>query len=236
MVAVFVVATFISIILVDGALQWSKARKHKLLQSPSRESEAGVQLTLSPDRVAAPSGLFFDPGHTWLSVDASGRTRIGLDAFVPAVLGRIDAVELPPAGKVVSRGERLFAINQAGRKAYFITPADGVVTAVNANIERDPALLKADPYRRGWVCVLKPTNLATDVKRLMIGEETKDWIRREIDRFKDFFSHRAVQHLALGHMMQDGGEITEGVLELLDDQSWELFSQEFLRDETCANR
>lgn len=236
MVAVFVVATFISFILIDGALQWSKARKQKLLKSQVREPGTGLQLELAPEAVAAPSGLFLDPGHTWLSLDASGRSKVGVDAFAPVVMGRIDSVELPEAGKVVARGERLFAVSQAGRKAYFTAPVDGVVTAVNPSIERDPALLKADPYQRGWVCMLNPTNIARDLKQLMVGEETKDWIRREIDRFRDFFSHRAVQHLALGHVMQDGGEITEGVLEMLDDQSWRLFSQEFLRDAACVDR
>ncbi|RPI20714.1 MAG: hypothetical protein EHM61_26470 [Acidobacteria bacterium] len=236
MVAVFVVATFITFILIDGALQWSKARKQKLLQAQVREAGTGVQLALAPETVAAPTGLFLDPGHTWLSLDASGRSKIGADAFAPVVMGRIDSVELPEAGKTVTRGERLFAVSQAGRKAYFTAPVDGVVTAVNSSVAREPALLKADPYQRGWVCVLNPTNLARDLKMLMVGEETKDWIRREIERFREFFSHRAVHNLALGHVMQDGGEITGGVLEMLDDQSWKLFSQEFLRDASCADR
>jgi len=236
MVAVFVVATFITFILIDGALQWSKARKQKLLQPKVAEPEAALQQALAPEAVAAPSGLFLDPGHTWLSLEASGLSKVGVDAFAPSVIGRIDSVELPEAGKTVTRGERLFAVSQSGRKAYFNAPVDGVITAVNTSIARDPALLKADPYQRGWVCVLNPTNLASDLKSLMVGEETRNWIAREIDRFRDFFSHRAVQHMALGHVMQDGGEVTSGVLEMLDDQSWQLFSQEFLRDAACVDR
>lgn len=236
MVAVFVVATFIAFILIDGALQWSKARKQRLLEPKVLQPEAALQLALAPEAVAAPSGLFLDLGHTWLSLEASGRSKVGMDAFAPSVMGRIDGVELPEPGKTVSRGERLFSINQAGRKAYFAAPVNGVVTAVNTNVSRDPALLKADPYQRGWVCVLNPTNLAKDVKQLMVAEETRNWIAREIERFRDFFSQRAVQHMALGHVMQDGGEVTAGVLEMLDDQSWQLFSQEFLRDVACVDR
>ena len=236
MVAVFVVATFITFILIDGALQWSKARKQRLLQPKVAEPEAALQLALAPEAVAAPTGLFLDLGHTWLSLEASGRSKVGVDAFAPSVMGRIDSVDLPEAGKTVTRGERLFAVSQSGRKAYFTAPVDGVITAVNTSISRDPALLKADPYQRGWVCVLSPTNLAKDLKQLMVGEETRNWISREIERFKEFFSHRAVQHMALGHVMQDGGEVTAGVLEMLDDQSWQLFSQEFLRDAACVGR
>ena len=90
MVAVFVVATFITFILIDGALQWSKARKQKLLQPKVAEPEAALQHALAPEAVAAPTGLFLDLGHTWLSLEASGRSKIGVDAFAPSVMGRID--------------------------------------------------------------------------------------------------------------------------------------------------
>lgn len=226
MVAVFVVATFILFILVDGALQWNKARRKELQAVPAKS--AGWTLALGAEAVQAPAGLFLDTGHTWLALDASGRSRVGMDAFVPRIIGQIDKVELPEPGKTIARGEKLFSIRQGEREAAFVAPVDGVVSAVNESVGRDPQLVKADPYQRGWICVLNPTNLAKDLKKLMVAEETKGWLQNEIDRFREFFSVRAVQHLALGHVMQDGGEITGGVMEVLDDESWARFAETFL--------
>jgi len=227
MVAVFVVATFIAFILVDGALQWSKARKQKESQS-AVPAAAPWALTLTPETVEAPAGLFLDTGHTWVSVDASGRSRIGLDAFAQRVIGRIDQVELPAPGTRVLRGDKLFTVTQGSRKAEFFAPIDGVVSAVNEAAGKDGALVKADPYNRGWLLAVEPSNLSLDIRDLMVADETKGWLRKEIDRFKEFFAAQAVQHMALGHVMQDGGEITAGVLEALDDDSWKRFSADFL--------
>lgn len=227
MVAVFVVATFIAFILVDGALQWSRARKQKEAQSAA-SATAPWRLALAPETVEAPAGLFLDTGHTWVSVDASGRSRVGLDAFVERVIGRIDKVELPAPGTRVLRGDKLFTVTQGSRKADFSAPIDGVVAAVNEAAGKDGALVKADPYNRGWLLAIEPSNLSLDIRDLMVADETKGWLQKEIDRFKEFFAAQAVQHLALGHIMQDGGEITTGVLEALDDDSWDRFSADFL--------
>jgi glycine cleavage system H protein len=227
MVAVFVVATFVVFILVDGALQWSRARKEKELRSAVAQAN-GIGLALSPAMIQAPAGLFVDAGHTWLSLDESGRSRIGIDAFARRVIGQMDRVDLPQTGKSVTRGEPLFAVTQGTRSAEFLAPVDGTVVAVNEAVGREPGLVKADPYHRGWICVLNPSNLAEDIKELMVGAESEGWFAKEIERFREFFTVRSVQHLALGSVMQDGGEVTEGVLELLDDDSWRQFSHDFL--------
>ena len=226
MVAVFVVATVVLFILIDGALQWSRARKQK--ESAVSEPVAEWQPVLAPEAVAAPAGLFMDTGHTWVSVDASGRSRVGVDAFAQRVIGRIDKVELPAPGTRVLRGDKLFTVTQGSRKADFFAPIDGVVAAVNEAAGHDGALVKADPYNRGWLLAMEPSNLSLDIRDLMVADETKGWLRKEIDRFKEFFAAQAVQHMALGHVMQDGGEITAGVLEALDDDSWNRFSTDFL--------
>jgi glycine cleavage system H protein len=235
MVAVFVVATFVVFILVDGALQWSRARKQKGLQVAVAQA-AGISLALSPAMVRAPAGLFVDVGHTWLSLDESGRSRVGIDGFAQKVIGHMDGVDLPEPGKSVRRGETLFAVRQGNRTAEFYAPVDGTVAAVNESVGREPALVSADPYHRGWICVLSPSNLAEDIKKLMVGAESEGWFAKEIERFREFFTVRSVQHLALGSVMQDGGEITGGVLEMLDDDSWCQFSEDFLGKAVQAHK
>ncbi|MBI4830067.1 MAG: hypothetical protein HY801_00625, partial [Candidatus Lindowbacteria bacterium] len=41
---------------------------------------------------------FLHRGHTWASVEKSGETSIGVDAFARKAIGKIDAVRLPAVG------------------------------------------------------------------------------------------------------------------------------------------
>jgi len=103
-----------------------------------------------------------------------------------------------------------------------------VVGLVNQAVARDPGLIAADPYERGWICTVEPEALSRDLKVLKVGDESRSWLAQEIQRFKDFFATLSVQHMALGPVVQDGGQLTGGVLESMDDRAWERFNEDFL--------
>jgi hypothetical protein len=81
----------------------------------------------------------------------------------------------------------------------------------------------------GWVCSISPKNLAANLKLLRIADEAKAWLKSEVERFQEFFAARPLENTALGQVLQDGGLPTGGVLELMDDETWKLFGEEFLR-------
>ncbi len=223
MVPIFVIATVVVFILADGILQWSRARKKEAV--PEMAGVPGLELA----SVQAPAGFFLDSGHTWLGLEPNGEAKIGLDGFVRRVLGRIDKAEMPAQGQAVRRGQQLFSVSQGGRKAIFRSPIDGIVGLVNQAVVRDPGLIATDPYERGWICTVEPEALSRDLKVLKIGEDSRSWLANEIQRFKDFFATLSVQHMALGPVVQDGGQVTGGVLEAMDDQAWERFNEDFLK-------
>jgi glycine cleavage system H protein len=227
MVAIFVILMIVAFIVIDSVVQWSETKKRQNAGELAAQPRPPV-LAFAFERISLPQGIFVDTGHTWVSVDASGNTHVGMDDFVQQVVGRIDAVELPEAGQEVRRGERLFAVRQGERTAVFTAPIDGVINCVNENLIGHPDAIKADPYKQGWVCGLIPKNLAKNLKRLSIAEDAMAWFGKEIERFQEFFAARPVQTMALGQVLQDGGQPTGGVLELMDDETWNLFTREFL--------
>jgi glycine cleavage system H protein len=223
MVALFVILTIIGFILVDSVVQWAEARHGRPVRRPA------LRPTLAFETVSIPAGLFLDEGHTWVRLEPSGRTFIGMDEFARRAIGRVDAVELPKVGAMVRRGDPLFAITQGGRRAVFRAPLDGVVSAVNENLMRQPETGRMDPYEDGWICTLTPKNLAAHLRHLLVAEEARAWLQREIERFKEFLTWRPMPQVALGHVLQDGGQWTDGVLEALDETGWEEFTRTFLR-------
>lgn len=223
MVALFVILTIVVCVMADSVVQWAKAKKEGA-QAPDRLVPA-----YAFEDVSAPAGVFLDPGHTWLHLTHSGTAHVGVDGFAQKVMGRIDGVELPAVGDEVRRGDKLFAIRQGDRIAVFNAPIDGVVKAVDEALARHPEAINADPYAMGWICSLSPKNLAANLKRLRVAEEAKSWLKSEVERFQEFFAARPLENMALGQVLQDGGQPTGGVLELMDDETWNLFAEQFLR-------
>jgi glycine cleavage system H protein len=228
MVALFVVGTFVLLIVADGVVQWNRARREKQAEEGVPQPWAQRHPILAAESVSAPMGVYLDKGHTWVGVEPSGLACIGADAFTQRVMGEIDGVELPKPGQEVKRGERLFTLRQGKRLAHFLAPLDGTVGLVNEVLAGDPGRVPADPYHRGWICKLKPSNLAAGVRSLFFAEEVTSWLDQEVARFQDFFESRGMSHSTLGQVAQDGGELTGGVLGLMDDESWTQFAREFL--------
>jgi glycine cleavage system H protein len=224
MVAIFVILTIVAFITVDSIVQWNEARK----RAPAPQPAPGLIPAFAFEAASVPGGVFLDAGHTWVSVDTLGWAQVGMDDFAQRTMGRIDAVELPAGGQEVHRGDPLFTVRQGQRTATFTSPIDGVVHAVNQSLNQYPETMKENPYREGWVCHIKPSHLARNLKQLAIAEEARAWFDREVQRFQEFFAARPIATMAMGQVLQDGGQLSDGVLEFMDDETWDLFTSEFL--------
>lgn len=225
MVALFVILTILVCVGVDGIVQWRKGKKEYAWRNLADQlvpAEAFANLT-------APANLFLDSGHTWVEVKPSGNATVGLDEFAQKLIGRIDAVVLPEVGKEVRRGDVLFALKQDNHRAAFASPIDGVVTSVDKELPWHPEMIQSDPYKEGWVCSLKPRNLAQNLKHLVTADEARAWLKNEAGRFQGFFAAQTLDNMQLGQVMQDGGQLTGGVLEFADDGTWKQFNEMFLR-------
>ncbi len=228
MVALFVIVTILVCVGIDGIVQWRKSQKEsatRLLADKLVPAEAFANFS-------APANIYLDEGHTWVKVKPSGAIDVGLDSFAQRLIGRIDGVVLPEVGKEIRRGDMLFALRQDEHRAAFASPVDGVVTVVDKELPWHPELIQSDPYKDGWVCSLKPRNLAKNLKQLRTAEEARNWLRDEARRFQEFFAAGPLENMRLGHVMQDGGELAGGVLEFADDETWKKFNEVFLRPPT----
>jgi glycine cleavage system H protein len=180
-------------------------------------------------KLSAPPDVFLDEGHTWVRVTPSGAARIGIDGFAQELIGRIDDVLLPEVGWEVRRGDMLFTVRQDQHRAAFASPVDGVVEMVDKELNWHPERIQDNPYKDGWVCSLKPKNLAFNLKLLRIADDAKSWLKEEAQKFKEFFAARPLEDRQLGQVLQDGGQLTGGVLEFADDETWKQFNEIFLR-------
>jgi glycine cleavage system H protein len=227
MIALFVILTIVVCIAVDSIVQYRRARREGELEP---KEWAGPVYAF--EKVRTPEGLFFDDGHTWVQLAPDGTASIGADGFATSVIGRVDGIDLPKVGAEVRRGDRLFALRQGDRVAEFKAPIDGFVSSIDEELARRPDCVKTAPFTEGWICSLSPKNLAQNLKRLRIAEDARDWMHDEIEQFKHFFAARPLENVTVGQVLQDGGQLTGGVLEFMDDETWRLFNERFLNSTT----
>jgi glycine cleavage system H lipoate-binding protein len=233
MVAILVVFTIILFVVADVGVQWMRARRSVRAAASQPRATSLVDLlvpSLQLERFGLPGGLFFHRGHTWVNLLFSGQVKVGVDDFIQKLLGRVDAITLPPVGVEVKQGQPLASIRQGGRTALLPAPVDGVVCAVNAELAKIPGLIKRDPYTRGWLVAMRPTNLTANLSRLSVGEGALVWLKGELARLQEFLHVTLTlkQDALVGATAADGGLVADGLLEHLDTETWAEFQSKFL--------
>ena len=230
MVVILVVLMALVVIAADLLIRRRMARRAK----PAVTVKAAMMDLLLPslqvERFHLPGGLFFSWGHSWANLLFSGQIKVGMDDYLQRLIGRIDDICLPPMGLEVKEGQPFVTIRQGGRTLTLPAPVDGTVCAVNGELMKNPSLLKRDPYTRGWLVALQPTDLAANLSRLMVGESALAWLKAEVARFQTFVSSTLTeqQDALVGATAADGGLHVEGLLEHLNDEAWRRFRREFV--------
>ncbi len=167
------------------------------------------------------SSHFFHMGHSWARIEAGGRIRVGLDDFSMRLFGPVDSIDLPLTGEQVTFSEVGLEFKRAGKEAAVMAPISGVVSAVNYGVVKDPTLVKEEPYNEGWLMVLDPTDMKKNLKDLLFGQQSVEWIHAEHQRLVQMVSE-------VGITYADGGYI-EDVFGNAPSIGWEKLRQEFLR-------
>ncbi len=131
-----------------------------------------------------PGGAFLSPGHAWVRIEPEGQVRIGIDDFIAKAMGTVKSVQLPERGKTVKQGDTLFTLVSATGTIRVTAPVSGRVEHDNAGLKSDPGQLRQSPYDRGWVCLMTPSDLASELPSLKIGKPVIDWYQDEITRLR----------------------------------------------------
>jgi glycine cleavage system H protein len=58
------------------------------------------------------------------------------------------------------------------------------VESANQELEDTPELINENPYEKGWICKIIPSNLEEELKNLMKGDSLVEFIKSEIIRVK----------------------------------------------------
>ena len=99
---------------------------------------------------SGPDGLLFSRDHLWVRV-TDGTARVGLTDFAQETLGDIVDISVPDENDRVTAGQACGDIESAKSVSDLLAPVSGIVTAVNANLDKRPELVNTGPYGAGWL-------------------------------------------------------------------------------------
>jgi glycine cleavage system H protein len=153
-----------------------------------------------------PEGFCFHPGHTWVVDEGRQNARVGIDAFAGNLFGKIDSIEVADLNRWVRQGQVLCTVTRQGQSVELLSPIEGVMISVNHEVLKNPNLIVDDPYKNGWLCVIKAPEMATNCKNLLQGPIVIPWMQNNFARMSSM-----IQQLTPA-LAQDGGIPVKGLL------------------------
>ncbi|MCX7890172.1 MAG: glycine cleavage system protein GcvH [Rhodobacteraceae bacterium] len=97
--------------------------------------------------------------HEWLRPEGDVVT-VGITAHAAEQLGDVVFVELPEAGRRVSRGDEVAVIESVKAASDILAPVDGEIVEVNPALADNPGLVNEDPTGAAWFFRMRPADPA----------------------------------------------------------------------------
>jgi len=222
---VILVAFIVLIFVVDSAIQRLRLKKTTI---------AGATLVpsafINEQSIITPTGLYFDKSHTWAFMEKDGIVGIGIDDFLQHVTGPITRIKMRNPGEKIKKGEPFLTLIQEGKQLNINAPISGTIKEQNKNLITDTSILNSSPYSEGWIYMIEPTNWLRDIQFLIIAQGYKEWLKMEFLHLKDFLALTLRENNGENSqiILQDGGEIKDGILKDLKPEVWEDFQTHFL--------
>ena len=119
-----------------------------------------------------PQNLHYTNEHEWLRTEG-GESYIGITDYAQSELGEIIFVEVETVGETLTKGETFGTVEAVKTVSDLFLPVDAQIVEVNSELESNPELVNDDPYGKGWIVKIKPTNAAQIDELLSAGDYEK---------------------------------------------------------------
>ncbi|MHA2384752.1 MAG: glycine cleavage system protein GcvH [Candidatus Thorarchaeota archaeon] len=113
-----------------------------------------------------PEDLKYSKDHEWVKVEGD-LVIVGITDYAQHSLHEITFVELPEVGSSVEADSECGLVESMKASSDIFSPLSGEIAEVNSNLEDAPELVNEEPYGKGWMFKIKPSNLDGEMKALM---------------------------------------------------------------------
>jgi glycine cleavage system H protein len=121
-----------------------------------------------------PEGLYYSKDFEWIKIEGD-KVRMGITDYAQKSLREIVYAELPGAGGEIKQGEPYGTLESVKAVSDLIAPMSGSIEEANDEVQSRPELLNEDPFGKGWLLVIKPSNLQAELANLMDFTAAVEW-------------------------------------------------------------
>ena len=100
----------------------------------------------------------FTKDHEWVNLADDGTATVGITRYAADQLGDVVFVEVPQAGKSVSKGDSFAVVESVKAASDVYAPVDGEVVESNDALSSAPETVNADPEGSGWFAKIRVEN------------------------------------------------------------------------------
>ncbi len=105
-----------------------------------------------------PKNLKYSKDHEWARVEGQV-VVVGVTFHAQEALGDVAYVELPKVGDALTQGKPFGVIESTKAVSELFAPISGKVTKVNTELTKSPQIVNQDPYQKGWILEVEPSDL-----------------------------------------------------------------------------
>lgn len=121
-----------------------------------------------------PTNVKYTNEHEWIRLE-SEEAYVGITDYAQDQLGDIVFVDITTEGETLDKGEVFGTIEVVKTVSDLFLPIGGEVLEVNPELEEHPELVNQDPYGKGWLVRIKPTD-ASELDELLDADAYKQLI------------------------------------------------------------
>ena len=130
------------------------------------------------DEYEVPEGLYYSSDFVWIKIEGD-KVRMGITDYAQKQLREIVYTELPEAGTEVKQNQPYGTLESVKAVSDLVAAISGTVEEVNAEAQSKPELLNEDPYVKGWLILVKPSNLQVELANLMDFDKAVEWHKNQ---------------------------------------------------------
>ena len=125
-----------------------------------------------------PEGLYYSKDCAWAKVEGD-KVRMGITDYAQKQLREIVYAELPEAGAGVKQNEPYGTLESVKAVSDLVAAVSGTVEEVNSEVQSQPEILNEDPYEKGWLVIVNPSNLQAELANLMDFNKAVEWHKNQ---------------------------------------------------------
>ncbi len=130
-----------------------------------------------------PEELYYWPEkHVWARPEDDGTVTIGMTYVAQSLAKRFISCTIKKTARPLEKGKSVATVESGKWVGPVPLPISGEIVATNDAAVKQPDLINAEPYGKGWIARIKPANWEAERSALVTGASGVEAYRKFLDQ------------------------------------------------------